>query len=685
MNIKKIPLVNRELSWLSFNERVLQEAEDTSNPLLERLRFLGIFSNNRDEFFRVRVATLKRMTKLGKRVREAIGGDPDAILEQIHKRVLSSTQKFDRIYRAIVRELEQQGIYIVDEKHLSREQSLFVRNYFSEQVLPHLFPVMVDNAPKFPYLKDKSIYLAIKLQRILKAKKSRYALMEVPTDEISRFLVLPAVGTKRYVMLLDDVVRHCLHDIFPAHEYGQVNAYTIKLTRDAELEIETDFSKSFVEKISGSLKKRKKGVPVRFVYDEAMPLDMLAFLRRKLQVIKHDTLVPGSRYHNFKDFISFPDLEHKELAWPSIKPKSHPRFKRGESMFAAILQQDVMLHYPYQSFHHIIDLLREASIDPRVEAIDITLYRVANNSNIVKALINASKNGKRVTVVMELQARFDEENNIYWANKLQEEGATVIFGVPRLKVHSKLFLIRRRENGKVVQYAHIGSGNLNEKTAVIYTDKTLLTADKRITSEVEKIFAFYRDNLKPGSYKHLLVSPFSMRKRLMQLIDTEIDFAKDKKPASIVLKMNNLVDPEMILKLYEASQAGVKIRLLIRGICALIPGIPKHSEHIEVYSLVGRFLEHSRVFIFHNGGEQKYFISSADWMTRNLDYRSEVAVPIYDEAAQKELQKIIDLQFLDNCKLRLLGGTKENTYRRNTAVAINAQESVLALIGKKTR
>ncbi len=681
---KKIPLINREVSWLSFNDRVLQEAEDVTNPLLERLRFLGIYSNNRDEFFRVRIATLKRMVKLGKKAVEVLGGSPKQILDQLQKRVQVSSARFDRVYNELLHELERKRIHIIDQKELTEEQGEWVNLFFREKVMPNLFPIMVDSAPSFPYLKDKSIYFAIKMERHERAKKPRFALIEVPTDQLSRFVVLPAKGPHQFVMLLDDVIRHCLHEIFPVHEYARMSAFTIKLTRDAELEIDNDISKSFLEKISGSLKKRKKGAPVRFLYDKAMPLDMLRFLRKKVKVIKQDNILAGSRYHNFKDFIKFPTLGHKELTWPAAVPLSHPKFKSGESMFSVIKAQDILLHYPYQSFDHIIDLLREASIDPRVKKIQITIYRLAKDSNIANALINAIKNGKEVMVVMELQARFDEENNIYWAGRLQEEGAQVIFGVPGLKVHSKLFIITRKEEGQILDYAHIGTGNLNESTARIYTDKTLLTVDRRITDEVQDVFNFYRDNLSPGVYKNLAVAPFNMRKKFTSLIQKEIENSKEGKPAYMIMKLNNLVDRDMILKLYEASRAGVKIKMLVRGTCSLVPRVKGFSENIEVISIVGRFLEHARVFIFCNGGDEKYFISSADWMSRNLDHRSEVAVPIYDTESQLEMKHILNLQLRDNRKARILGGKEENSYKPTTAKnPVNAQEEIRRYLEKK--
>ena len=543
---------------------------------------------------------------------------------------------------------------------------------------------MLDSPSPFPYLKDRLGYLIIKLGRKDSSKKNKYAIIEVPTDTISRFVVLPKEKDKNYILLLDDVIRYCLDDIFQNFDHDYIESYNIKLTRDAEIDIDTDLSKSFVEKISKGLKARKTGQPVRLVYDSEIAPDMLDFIMKKIKLGKDDNPIPGGRYHNFKDFISFPNIGHPDLSYKKNIPLKHPDLKDQSSIIKVIKKKDVLLTYPYQSFDHIIDLLREASIDPKVQSIRITLYRVAKNSNIVKALINALKNGKQVTAVIELQARFDEEANIYWSGKLQEEGAKVIYGVPGLKVHSKLFLITRKESGKINHYAHIGTGNFNGDTSKVYTDQTLLTSNKIITEEIEKVFDFYLDNFKGGIYKHLLVSPFFMRKRLVQLINKEIQNAKANKPASIILKLNNLVDAEMIRKLYEASAEGVKIKLIVRGICSLVAGVSGLSENIEAISIVDKYLEHSRVFIFHNNGDEKYFISSADWMTRNLDHRSEVAVPIYDKEIQQQLKKIINILWSDNTKVRILGSTQNNSYRKsNSKVKIRAQEEIYTLLKPK--
>jgi polyphosphate kinase len=535
-------------------------------------------------------------------------------------------------------------------------------------------------------LKDRLGYLIIKLGRKNLPKKNKYAIVEVPTDTLSRFLVLPKQGNKTFIILLDDVIRYCLEDMFQNFEHDYIQSYNIKLTRDAELDIDNDLTKSFVEKISKSLKERKKGQPVRFVYDSAIAPDMLDFILKKIKLGKADNLIPGGRYHNFKDFISFPSVGSPHLSYKKVPSLKHPDLQGQSSIIKVLKEKDVLLSYPYQSFEHIIDLLREASIDPKVQSIHITLYRVARKSNVVHALINALKNGKSVTAVIELQARFDEQANIYWANKLQEEGATVIYGVPHLKVHSKLFLITRKESGKLVHYAHIGTGNFNGTTSKIYTDHSLLTSNKLITEEVEKMFEFYLDNFKPGTYKHLLVSPFFARKRFVQHINKEIQNAKANKPASIILKMNSLVDLEMIRKLYEASNAGVKIKLIVRGICSLVPGVEGLSKNIEAISIVGRYLEHSRVFIFHNDGDELYYISSADLMTRNLDYRSEVAVPIYDKNIQTQIRDMIDLLWSDNTKARSLDDGQSNKYRKSKGrLKIHAQEEIYKLLNKKSK
>ena len=687
MSNKYLPYVNREIAWLSFNERVLQEAADSTTPLLERMKFLAIFSNNRDEFYRVRVATVKRMLPLGRRAIPLIGAHPNDLLDTILKRVLNQQNTFEEIYQHLLKELKQEKIFLVNEKSLNPEQQKVVRSYFHEKVISNLFPILLDEAKPFPSLRDKSSYLFIRLQ-VKHTKKHSYALVEVPTRSMPRFFVLPKEKDKKYIILLDDVIRLCVDEIFSVLGLTALDAYNIKLTRDAELDIDNDIiSHSIVEKIAKGLKQRKKGLPVRLVFDGALPEDMKTFLLKKINLTKKDAPIPGGRYHNFKDFIDFPDLGKKELLNPKLKTIEHKLFANYRaSLLQAIRKEDVLLVYPYHTYDHIISILREASMHPTVEEIKITVYRLADSSKIANALINALKNGKRVTLVVELQARFDEENNLYWANKLHEEGATIIYGVPNLKVHSKLFLITGKENGKKVQYAHIGTGNFNEKTAKIYTDCSLLTSDKKTCDEVSKVFDFFTDNFKTGHYQQLAVSPFSMRRTFTQLINKEIANAKAGKPAYIILKMNNLVDRKMINHLYKASQAGVKITLIIRGICSLVCGVKDISENISGISIVDKFLEHMRVFAFANGGDEKYFISSADWMTRNLDHRCEVAVHVRDKKIQNILKNILQIQLSGNTKARILDQHLTNTYKKRAQnePKVRAQDEVYNYILKET-
>ena len=673
MNKKeRTELLNREVSWLYFNGRVLQEAADSRNPLIERLRFLGIFSNNRDEFFRVRVATLTRMLTMHKS-QNGTTINPRKILNEINEIVLSQEKEFMDIYRQILQELATQNLFIVNEKELSPEQGAYVKKYFLEKIRVGLFPIMISSLKDISSLRDKSIYLAVTLRRKDKLAKEDYALIELPTKTISRFLILPSDGERKFVILLDDIIRFCLSDIFSIFGWDTFNAYTVKVTLDAEIDIDTDVSKSFLEIMTESLKQRKRGNPVRFVYDNSIPSELLRTITKRLGIRKDDPMRGGGRYHNFKDFMNFPNLGHPELENSALPPLRHKDLPENKSILSVIRQKDIMLHYPYQSFQIIIDLLRESSIDPKVRSIKMTIYRAAKNSGVINALLNAARNGKYVTVFMELQARFDEEANIFWTERLQEEGVKVIQGIPGFKVHSKLMLIRRKENNKNVFYANIGTGNFNEDTARVYADDSLLTANAKITADVANAFHQMEANYRPLKYKTLVVAPFMMRNHFMNMISTEIRNAKAKKEAWIILKLNNLVDETIIRKLYKASQAGVKIKLIIRGICVLVPGIPGLSENIEAISIVDRFLEHSRVLVFCNGGDNKYFITSADWMIRNFDNRIEVACPILDKSIQKELMTMINIQLSDNVKARFIETGNVNRYKPTDGPAIRSQ------------
>jgi len=678
--------INREISWLSFNERVLQEAMDPSVPLLERLKFLGIFSSNLDEFFSVRVGTLQRMLDAGVKSRAMVSGSPKKVMNEVHDIVIGLRDKFDTAFRQITSELENYNVYIVDETELSDEQQAFLKTYFDEKLRHRLVPIMIKDLPEFPYLRNQAIYLAVSMYRYSESQHVNYALIEVPADVLPRFIVLPDSDKGTCVIMLDDVIRFRLEGIFSTFDYGSIKAYTIKLTRDAELDFEDDVTKSFFEKVSESLKARERGEPVRFVYDQEMPGDLLEFILGKLHLVGFDNIVSGGRYHNARDFMNFPAVGPETLVYKKDKPLLHRDLIRHKSMFNAIKERDILLHYPYQSFGHYIDLLREAAIDPNVVSIKTTLYRVARSSNVGNALINAVKNGKEVTVVIELQARFDEERNMYWTRKLEEAGAKIIDGVPNLKVHSKLCHITRLEGGELVHYSCIGTGNFNEDTAKVYCDHTLMTANKDLTNEVERIFNFFNCNYKRFVYKHLLVSPMHMRRKLLAMIDKERKNAMAGRPAYIYAKMNSLVDSQLIRKLYDAGMEGVKIKLIIRGICSLVPGVKGLSENIEVISIVDKYLEHSRILIFCNGGNEKYYISSADWMVRNLDRRIEVAAPIYDHDLQQELKEYMELQFRDNMKARVINEPQDNKYRKRAGNELcRAQVDIYRFLEGKLR
>ncbi|MEZ5335842.1 MAG: polyphosphate kinase 1 [Methanolobus sp.] len=677
--------INREISWLSFNERVLQEAKDPRVPLLERLKFLGIFSSNLDEFFSVRVGTLQRMIDAGVKSKAMVGVSPKKVMKQVHSIVLTLRDEFDRVFRELSKELEEHNIFIVDETQLDDKQKAFLKTYFQEKVRPRLIPVMLKDVPDFPYLKNQVIYLLVDVRKKWDPQASKFALIEVPADVLPRFIMLPESGDRKCVIMLDDIIRFGLDDIFATFDYDSIGAYTIKLTRDAELDIDDDVTKSFFEKVSESLEERKRGQPVRFVYDRDMPYYLLDFTMKRLDVQKFENLVPGGKYHNAKDFMGFPKLGPASYFYEKKLPLPHKDLSKQKSIFASIKQRDVLLHYPYQSFDYFIDLLREAAIDPYVSSIKVTLYRVARNSNVINALINAIKNGKDVTVVIELQARFDEQSNIYWTQKLEEAGARIIDGVPGLKVHSKLCHITRIENDVPVHYSCIGTGNFNESTAKLYCDHMLMTANPEITYEVDKVFDFFSHNYKVYDYKHLIVAPLQMRNAFENCIETEIKNVKDGKPAYIHVKINSLVDSKMINRLYDASKAGVEVKMIVRGICSLVPGVAGLSENIEVTSIVDKYLEHSRIFIFCNGGDEKYCISSADWMVRNLDRRVEVATPIYDDSLKKELRMYMDLQFMDNTKARIINEKQDNQYKKGGDRSYRAQEDIYDFLEKQLK
>ena len=679
--------INRELSWLKFNARVLQEAADERVPLLERLRFAGIFSNNLDEFFKVRYATVKRVA-MNETSDKELGVHAKELLEEITKEVIQLQEESLKIIATITKELEKEQIFIVDEKTLLPEHEAFVNNYFYDKVRPALFTIILNDLEKFPQLKDDVAYLAVKMtlkeedekasgvqkffsSRVYK-EKIQYALIELPAT-LDRFIELPQIGDKHYIIMLDDVIRFCLHKIFNIFNYESLTANMIKITRDAELDIDDDLSKSFIEKLSTSIEDRRKGEPVRFVYDKMIDKDTLQFLLEKMGIMKTDSVIPGGRYHNRRDFMNFPSLGRKDLTYASIQPLPVQGLTSEESLLKKIAEKDYLQYTPYHTFSNIIWFLREAALDPKVKSVKITIYRLAKNSQVVNSLINAVKNGKQVTVQIELQARFDEESNIRYAEQLKAEGVKVIFGVRGLKVHSKICVIERKEGKELKRYGFISTGNFNETTAKIYTDYTLFTANQEILKEVNKVFNFFDTNYNVQKFKHLIVSPHYTKKQLKHQIDEEIKNAKAGKEAYIKLKMNNITSYKMIDKLYEASRAGVKIQMIVRGICCLVPGIEGMSENIEVISIVDKFLEHPRLFIFANGGNPKLYISSADWMTRNISFRVEVGCPIYDKAIQQELIDTFEISWADNVKARIINQAQDNTYRPHTTPSLRSQ------------
>lgn len=669
-------LFNRELSWLSFNERVLQESLDISNPLVERMRFLGIYSNNMDEFYRVRVASVRRLIAIGDVQFEGFSGSGSELLREIKKVVMEQQRLFELSYQKLLRELREVNILHTTEVDLSAPEIEQVQSFFNESIRPEVVPILLSPRRKFPHLKDGGNYLAIKLTNYAKTRV-KYALIEIPTN-VPRFYTLPTVANSPVkLMLVDDIIRLNLPEIFTLFKFDVIQAHAIKITRDAELDVDDDISKSYLEKMQDSVEMRKVGDTVRFVYDSSMPLDQLQYLMHALHLKPGENIIPGGRYHNFKDFMGFPDFNNPDFVFPKRKPTTHPDFKDNEPLLKKILSKDIMLSYPFQPFQHVIDVLREAAIDPKVISIKINLYRVAKNSQIVNALISAAKNGVRVTAIIELKARFDESNNIAWSNYLEENGVNVFFGVQNLKVHSKLFLIKRKAGDKIQSIAHIGSGNFHERTAKVYTDCSLLTSNKVITSDVDKIFRLFKNNIERSIFKEILVSPFNLRRKMTSMIDAEIAFAKQGQPAEIIIKLNNLVDSKMIRKLYEASKAGVKVKCIVRGICAIIPGVAGLSENITIRSVVGQYLEHSRIIIFKNGGAEKYFISSADWMTRNLDRRIEVTVPVLDKNIQQDLKYMINMYLTDNQKARTIDALQKNkNVKSDIQKKINSQHEI---------
>lgn len=665
--------INREISWLSFNARVLQESADETVPLIERLRFVGIFSNNLDEFFKVRYATVKRIVEAGKKGRKALGVyAADELLDKITRIVIQQQEESLSIIHNIHSKLKDQGIYIIKENEVHfPEHSEFIKTFFMEKVSPALVTIMLNEDIDLPRIQDLEAYLTVTMKNS-STKKTLHALVEIPS-ELDRFVVLPQVDGIDYIMILDDLIRYNLESVFSIFEYDEISAHMIKITRDAELDLESDLGKSFIEKLSKSVKGREDAEPVRFVHDQSINQDTLKFLLEKLGIENTDSIIPGGRYHNRKDYMGFPSLGRTDLLYATQKPLPINNISLNDSMFKKVAEKDFLQYTPYHTFAYVIKFLREAALDPKVKTIKITIYRLAKLSHVASALINAAKNGKDVTVQIELRARFDEESNMRYANQMQDEGIKLIFGVPGLKVHSKVCVIERLEAGRLKRYGFISTGNFNGRTAKIYTDYTLFTANKQILKDLSKLFNFFDTNYIVNTYQHLIISPHYAKNTFYRLIDNEIKKVKNGQKGYIRLKLNSISNYSIIDKLYAASEAGVKIDMIIRGVCCLIPGVKGMSENINLISIVDKFLEHPRVLIFGEEGEEKVYISSSDWMTRNLDNRVEVTCPICDEDVKKEIIDTFTICWNDNVKAREITASQDNAYRINDKAPLRSQ------------
>lgn len=670
----------KEISWLAFNERVLQEAADLSNPLIERVRFLGIYSNNLDEFYKVQFANLKRNVLIEQEKGNA--SSAKNILKLVHQKVIQAELKFETLYNELLLEMARNQIFLINERQLTSLQEEWIRKFYKQNLRQYINPILLDShTDLIQFLKDDHSYLAVE---IINNNDIKYALLELPTEKVSRFVLLPSdsASKNKSLIFLDNILRFCLPDIFKIFfDATQFNAYSIKFNRDAEYELSSEMD-SLLELMSQGLKQRITAQPVRFIYQKDMPKALMELLLSKLKLTENDAM-QGGRYPNLKDLMEFPCIGRINLLNKVLPSLTYNRFKKFRNAFDAIRDRDILLYYPYYSFSHVLEIMRQASFDPSVTHIRVNIYRVAKDSRFVQAAINAANNGKKVTVVVELQARFDEEINIHWAKTLMSSGVKVIYSQPRLKIHAKLFLIERKENDKIMRYAHIGSGNFNEKTAKVYTDFSLLTADPMITEEVKKVFNFIENPFKPVTFNYLLVSPQNTRLKFMQFVQREIDHAKAGKPCGIYLKLNAMTDKEMINKLYEASNAGVKVRMIIRGMCILKPQVPNLSENIFVTSIVDRFLEHARVYIFENNGQKDTYISSADWMPRNIDNRVEVGVKILDSSLKKIIQDIFMIQASDNVKARIIDQDLKNAYlQRGNKKRVRSQIAIYEYLNR---
>jgi polyphosphate kinase len=655
----------KELSWLSFNQRVLQEAADVTNPIIERIRFLGIYSNNMDEFYRVRVADVKRKIYIHLNEGELEEAEQTKLLmERIQEKVLGMTKDFDRIHSTVVKGLARYNIFLLGEEDLNNYHTKWLSHYFKNKILRHIAPVLLNKKVKLvTRLNDFATYLYVGVHKDDKA--IAYATIEVPSQNMSRFVVIPPEKSrkKKYIILLDDIIRLNLESIFKGFiEFDSLEAFSFKMTRDSEYSINDEIDESYVDKMSESMKQRLIAEPVRVVHDSRMPTEMLKDLKKRLKISSYDSLISSGSYRNFKDFIGFPNVGRNYLENQKLPALTSKDFSEYDTVFDAITAKDILLHYPYHRFLHVTEFIRQAAFDPSVKHIRLNIYRVASQSRVISSLIDAVDNGKKVTVVVELRARFDEEANIQWSKKMTEAGVQVVFGMHALKIHSKLCVVSREEKCQLIKYAHFGTGNFNEKTAKIYTDFSLFTRNQELANEAEAVFTFIQQPYRRQKFQHLQVSPLNARTKIQALIRQEIQNANEGLRSGITLKINNLDDKLLIDDLYKASQAGVKVKAIIRGMCSLVPGVKGLSENISVISIVDRFLEHPRVMVFENAGDTKMFISSADWMTRNMDFRIEVGCPIYDEDLKCRIMDIMHIQFNDTLKARVIDKQQTNHY-----------------------
>lgn len=668
------PFRSKEISWLAFNSRVLQEAGDASVPLLERLKFLGIYSSNLDEFFRVRIATLRRLVQLGKDYRKLQIPDPKATLREARGIIKRDAAIFDRIYDEIFAGLAKQGIRLINHEEVPKSLKPWLTEYFYTKVRPRIMPIVIRNYSQLGSLRDQPMYLAVEMGRAGRKTRLGHALIEIPTAELPRFVTLPEHKGQSLVMYLDDIIRFGLPSIFTGLPYDKFEAYAIKFTRDAEMGFDDDVTESFYDKIAEGLRSRRTGQAVRMNYDARIPASFLKLLTDKLKLDEEDTLMPGFRYHNRRDLMKFPGPA--SLSYPRVTPMPHPQLGgKRESIFRVLQDRDLLLHLPWHSFTNFLDFLREASLDQLVQSIHLTQYRLARQSCVARALMNAAQNGKDVTVLIEPQARFDERNNIEWANRYQEAGVKVILGVPGLKVHAKMCLVVRHEGGADRFYSAIGTGNFNEDTSQYYTDHLLLTSHAGLGSDILEAFRFFQSNWQLPRLSHLVAAPFSLRNGVKYWIQNEIDHARHGREAEIFIKLNNLADPEITGLLYDASQAGVKIRLIVRSMFSVVTGDPL-SKNIQAIGIVDQYLEHSRILMFHNGGSPRFFLSSADFLPRNFDSRFEIVCPVYDPALQENLRQYLEIQWSDNTKARVLDRKLANQVVKNGKPPVRAQETL---------